>query len=94
MQRKEDLDTEFVGRREIAFRRTLRSRHEPPLRISQPGHNAGDQFRNTLLLPASALISRKFVPTVAAVYDRRFSLQHAIKPAVIDRRYSGKVSKM
>ena len=27
-------------------------------------------------------------PTVAAVYDRRFSLQHAIKPAVIDRRYS------
>src|SRR6266403_3134476 len=30
------------------------------------------------------------LPTVAAVYDRRFSLQHAIKPAVIDRRYSRK----
>jgi len=29
-------------------------------------------------------------PTVAAVYDRRFFLQHAIKPAVIDRRYSEK----
>ena len=29
-------------------------------------------------------------PTVAAVYDRRFFLQHAVKPAVIDRRYSEK----
>jgi len=29
--------------------------------------------------------------TVAAVYDRRFSLQRAIKPAVIDRRYSGTI---
>src|SRR6266850_4406174 len=47
------------------------------------------------------VLSQKFVhkfdaihggfPTVAAVYDRRFSLQHAIKPAVTDRRYSGKM---
>ena len=46
------------------------------------------------------VLSQKFVhkfdaihggfPTVAAVYDRRFSLQHAVKPAVIDRRYSRK----
>jgi len=49
----------------------------------------------------TSVLSQKFVhkfdaihagfPTVAAVYDRRFSLQHAIKPAVIDRRYSGKM---
>src|SRR5437879_4877254 len=49
----------------------------------------------------ASVLSQKFVhkfdaihagfPTVAAVYDRRFSLQHAIKPAVIDRRYSGKM---
>jgi hypothetical protein len=29
-------------------------------------------------------------PTVAAVYDRRFFRSSSIKPAVIDRRYSGK----
>ena len=64
-------------------------------------HLGKNPFRAGKRPPDASVLSRQFVhkfdaihagfPTVAAVCDRRFFLQHAIKPAVIDRRYNGQM---
>ena len=73
------------GMAELAMARRAPPKTSEPITRCLPGSGAGA----TPMLPKNGRSGTTIPGNNSTVYDRRFSLKDAIKPAVIDRRYSG-----